>query len=158
MTGNRIYFRSGTEMQIQASPVYPECEMTVYPTHTSEVGEKKQYQMAKCLFRVTAHRVQDGWASLEFTPEILHGTERPRANPGEQDWNMINSQIKEPLYAQRFSVTLNVGEFAMVTARDNAPGTVGHRFFVGPEGDDGIQRLLLVRLSRMGQPESSGSR
>ena len=153
LRGNRVFVRPGTPTEIQVSPIYPACDLTLYRSHKSETGEAKQYPNARCLYRVSAHRVQEGWARLEFVPEIQYGNAAMRPNPGPQDWELVNSQQVEKLHAQRFNVMLNVGEMALVTARDNLPGTVGHRFFVGPDGADDVQRLLLVRLVHIGNPQ-----
>jgi hypothetical protein len=153
LSGKRIYLRPGTYTYIFVSPTYPECDVTLFPTHESRGSEKKTYEAAQCVYKMTAHRVQEGWVRLEFVPEIRHGIEAMRPNPGPNGWEMSSGQRVEKLYAQTFSLMLNLGEIAVLTARENSAGTVGHRFFVGPEGNDRIQRVMMIRLSHVGHDE-----
>lgn len=156
ISGNRLFIRSGTTSEIIVSPTYPSCDMTLWPSYLSEQGDVKLFQNARCQFRVTATRAQEGWARLEFVPEVQHGEERMRPNAGQQDWQLLASQEAEKLFNQRFTVMLNVGEMALITCQDHAPHTAGHRFFTGPEGEDEVQRLLLVRLAHMGDGAGTG--
>ncbi len=41
-------------------------------------AKEKTYENFKSILRLTAFRVQDGWARLEFAPEIHHGVDRLR--------------------------------------------------------------------------------
>ncbi|HVW01083.1 MAG TPA: hypothetical protein VHB77_12110 [Planctomycetaceae bacterium] len=154
LSGNRLFIRSGMTSEVQVSPVYPECEITHYASHQSRQGESKTYSQARCQLRVSATRTQEGWARLDFLPEIQHGDERPRPTAGANEWEMIASQQSERLHKLAFSVMLNVGEMALVTARDEE-GTLGQRFFIGPPGNDGVQRMLIVRLAHVGKKDQT---
>jgi hypothetical protein len=151
LSGKKFFLQSGSTASVQVSDVYPACEFTLYPTYMSKAGETRSYESAQCVYQITAHREQEGWARLEFIPEIQHGTSRMRPVPGPDDWRLLASQQIDRLYGQRFSVRLNIGEMAIVTARENLPGTAGRRFFIGPEETDNVQRLLIVRLASMGK-------
>jgi hypothetical protein len=151
LMGKKFFLPSGGTAAVQISDVYPECDFTLYSTHVSVEGDEKRYEAAQCVYRITAFREQEGWARLEFVPEIQHGSPRMRPVPGPDDWHLLASQKTDRLFGQRFSVRLNIGEMAIVTASDHLPGTAGHRFFIGPEGAEPIQRLLIVRLASMGK-------
>ena len=56
--------------KIDASPFYPACSIEV---PTTDGKKLKDYANACCRFNVTARRLQDGWVTLEFLPEIHHG-------------------------------------------------------------------------------------
>lgn len=110
---------------------------------------------AVCAFRVKANRLQDGWARLEFTPEIHHGANRVRHQANDVGWEMRASQDIELLYDQRFEIMLNVGETAVVSCGQPDPNSVGHHFFSNESGE---QRLMIVRLADLGQVEGVSRR
>ncbi|MCA9094198.1 MAG: hypothetical protein KDA68_11965, partial [Planctomycetaceae bacterium] len=56
------------------------------------------------------------------------------------------SQNSETLYGQKFKLEMNVGDTAIITARENSPGTPGYYFFRGAGANSNIQRALLIRL------------
>jgi hypothetical protein len=120
------------------------------------VGTKEgTYENFKSVLRLTAHRQQDGWARLEFVPEIHFGQERLRpmsANAGLQTiWQPEMAQEVETLLSHRFSVTLHVGEIVIITAdATEKPRLFGTQAFVRDQpGTGALQRVLLLRLANM---------
>ena len=110
-------------------------------------AKQKKFHNARCLFRVEAKRLQDGWVTLKFIPEIQHGSETFRPTAGRLKWQMTTSQAKHPLYEQQFELTLNMGEMAMITSQGEAPHSLGTQFFTESKQDkEAVQRLLVVRL------------
>lgn len=151
LQGSRIFVRAGSETQIQLNDApYSEFNFNVFASHNAVVSESKKYADAKCLYRVTVHREQPGWVRLEFVPEIHHGLDLMRPQPGSDSWELTAQPNIERLYKHRFTIVLNTGEMALVTGRSEASGTIGHRFFTGPVGQDGLQRMLIVRLAQAG--------
>ncbi len=168
LVGRRFYLISGAETDIQVSQVYPECAFNVA---SEGPAEPRRFENATCKFRVRAVRIQDGWARLEVEPQMHHGDDHLRPAVGEEGWRFKNGQQTEPFYLQRFDVKLGTGDMAIVTAEDDAPGTMGQVFFRGPaalkmprspnldasgtaqsappDNDYPIQRLLIIRLAAM---------
>jgi hypothetical protein len=110
---------------------------------------EKKYDKFKSILRLTALRLQDGWAKLEFAPEIHHGVERVRPMVVNGDWQQKESQEVDTL-PQRFSLKLHVGEIAVMTAAPASPRSFGHHAFIRENAEKGsVQRLLVVRLSNM---------
>jgi hypothetical protein len=110
---------------------------------------EKKYDNFKSILRLTAVRLQDGWAKLEFAPEIHHGLERVRPMVVDGGWQPKESQEIDTL-PQRFSLKLHVGEMAVMTAAPANPRSFGHNAFVREDAEKGpVQRLLVVRLSNM---------
>jgi len=151
LQGSRCFIRPGSDTEIQLNDVpYVEFSFTEFASHHAVHGETKKFADAKCFYRVTAHREQPGWARLEFVPEIHHGMDLLRPQAGSENWELKAQQNIERLYKHRFTVMLNTGDMALVTGRPDVAGSIGHRFFAGPEGRDGLQRLLIVRLAAAG--------
>ncbi len=171
ISGRTVMLLSGSETDVQISNPYPSCTLTV---KHGEEAEPRNFTNAVCKYRIKAHRIQDGWVRLEFTPQIHHGDEQLRYEIGENGWTRQKGQLTETFRPQRFTVELKTGDMAIVTAEENAPGSIGELFFRGPsvlrrakeesseplfdepppvtqESEYPIQRLLFVRLAGMDQ-------
>jgi hypothetical protein len=147
LSARRVMLRSGAETEIQTCLQYPLCALELRGIDGSV--QSKEFESVRCLFRVKARRLQDGWARLEFLPEIHHGDERLRHTAAADGWQLKTTQEVEPLFSERFELTINVGEMALVTTNGKSPRSAGYRFFVGPGEDEKVQRLLVVRLANM---------
>lgn len=156
LTGQQITLRSEGETEIQVSPVVPE--------GTVEISDSRQmiarsYNQCCGMFRVVAHRLQDGWARMEFIPVIRHGAESLHHVAGSEGWQFANGQKSESFYSQKFEVTLSVGEMAVISADDIAANSLGQLFFIGKshlpstngatEDKGDVHRMLVIRLSDM---------
>lgn len=161
LVGRQVFLRSGWTTEVQVSPLYAECDLEV---RQGEQKVARQFRNARCLYQITAERVQDGWVRLDFVPQVRHGTEQFRYAPGSTDWVGSTAQKLETFYPQRFSLNLSVGEMAVLSADEQeiAESTLGRLFFLGPgfgapgsgsenraNGGDVVQRLLVVRLADM---------
>ncbi len=126
LVGRRVTLPSGVETKIDAGS--PRIEATIN-VPTSEGMERRTFHQVRGVFRVTAKRLQTGWARLEFLPEIHHGrmTNRPTAVRGQ--WQLQTSQMVERLYGQRFSLDLNLGEMVIITGKAEPKDSLGRNFF-----------------------------
>ena len=109
--------------------------------------ETQSFENAQCMFRVTGERMQDGWARLIFVPEVHHGQTAVRHQANELGWEMKTSQKVEPYYDQKFDVSLNVGEIAVISLSNAPENSLGDHFFASADGRN--HRLLVVRLAGM---------
>ena len=101
----------------------------------SSPAPEKTYDNVKSILRLTALRLQDGWARLEFAPEIHHGVERLRPIVTDGRWQPRETQEIDAL-PQHFSLKLHVGEIAHYgrtgeSAILRAPGVCEERFHPG---------------------------
>ena len=165
LVGRHLFLVSGGETDIQISQPYPECALRLV---TEEAPAPLRFQNAVCHFRVRATRLQDGWAQLEFVPQVQHGDDQHRYVVGEAGWRYQTGRETESFFRQRFEVKLGTGDMAVITSEDDSPGSLGQLFFRGPSAlrpphgpesetadreqppppapDNPIQRLLIVRL------------
>ncbi|MES2789030.1 MAG: hypothetical protein V4719_05370 [Planctomycetota bacterium] len=156
LQGNRIFVSSGGETQIQLNDTpHENFGFKLFASHNTRDPEVRTFSGSRCLYRVSVRREQPGWARLEFVPEIHHGMEQLRPTASADQWELKSQPNIEKLYAQRFTLLLNTGDMALVTGRVDMTDTAGHRFFTGPEGHDGVQRMLIVRLARVSSPEDT---
>lgn len=171
LVGQSSFLLSGGETEIQVSPLYPECTVQIERAGASQTAS---FEEAICKFRIRVERLKDGWARLEFTPQVDHGTAHNRRVVGEAGWMYKPGQENESFFLERFNVKLCTGEMVVVTCEENSADTLGHLFFRGPAAlrppknpdaldptpaesrpEYPVQRLLIVRLAGMddGVPE-----
>ena len=74
-----------------------------------------------------------------------------RTTSTPEGWIYQNRQNVDVRHAQQFSVTMNVGEIAIITAAQDNPESMGDLFF--RRGDDAgkTQRVLIVRVADGGR-------
>lgn len=144
LSGRRLVMRSGAETEVlMNAAAYPACDVSIH------AGERREqaYRNALCKFRVKGTKLQDGWARIEFVPEIHYDEERARPQPATGGWELQYGRKVDPLTALRFSVDVSLGEFAVITAEGRDPTTLGQYFFRSDDPDAKTQRLLIVRLA-----------
>jgi hypothetical protein len=142
VSGRRLAIPSGGEIPIEVTDLIPELKIDLK-------GKTKTYSDAKAVLRVHVDREQDGWVQLRFVPEIHHGQNLLRPFATAEDWTRRRSQNIEPIYAQQFSMNLNVGELALVTSGETEAQQVPSAFFRSVDEAGHLQRLLVIRVANM---------
>lgn len=156
----RVILPSGAETEINVGMLQPEATIDL---PGPEGLAPRTLANVRGVFRMKAKQLQDGWARIEFLPELHHGAlvNRPVAIPG--GWQLHTAQEIERLYRQKFAFDLNIGEMVLITAEGETGNSLGRHFFHSPEftgtlpepegaaprpdpTPSGIQRLLIVRL------------
>ncbi len=158
LMGHQSIIRSGGFTEIQSNPTaYEDCHFDVVRSEQGTVVETthKKFAGARCIYKVTAERVQDGWVRLDFTPQVMHGAPRPvysmEIDEQESHPDYVYAQKTESFPQQQFSVTLSVGEMAVISATEDAKGRLGEVFFQGTNDENvEVQRVLVIRLANMG--------
>lgn len=144
LVGRRIALVTGSDFPIDVTDTLPELRLRTSP------GENfRSYTNAKCVLRTRLEREQDGWVRLHFLPEIHHGSAWLRPVATSLDWTSRRQQEIEPLYDQQFSLSLNLGEMAVITAETLAEDSAGAAFFRSLDETGRLQRLLVVRVADM---------
>lgn len=157
--GRRVVLQSGAQAEIPTSPFVPELSIDVGSGEEHEILELKN---VRCVLRMSARKVERGWVTLDFLPEIHHGDQRLRYTGTANGFQTVTRQQIHKLYQRKFSITLNLGEMAVITAGPTPPGVsreqpksvpLGQQFFVGADGDFRIQQLKIIRLAHMSTSE-----
>lgn len=144
MVGRRVAVAAGSDVPVEITDLMDEFQTSLAPE-----DDPRTYTEARCVLRVRVDREQDGWVRLNFQPEIHHGRAwlQPVATPF--DWTRQNRQNIDPLYDQQFSINLNVGEMAIVTAEGQGNEVIGQKFFRSLDESGRLQRLLIIRVADM---------
>ncbi|MCH7989026.1 MAG: hypothetical protein IID46_07725 [Planctomycetes bacterium] len=140
----------GNETEIQTSPYYPHLDVII---PSSEGVQLKTFENARCLYRIKAKRLQKGWVTLEFQPEIHHGQYGYRFRPSSAGWAGGTKQSVYPIFTQSFSVSLNQGEMVVLSADGKDAESLGSYFFHGHGNESRRQGLLIVRLAELPKTE-----
>ena len=116
-----------------------------------KLSSEKPLELANVrgLLRLKAQRSQDGWARLDFTPELHHGQTGTRPFAGAAGWMYRTTQEVIPCFEQHFSANLNVGEMLVLTCDRERPGTLGESLFQFEDSSGPKQRLVVVRLAAL---------
>lgn len=137
----RVALPAGTDTEVWSNEAVPS-RMTTLPD-----GKKQELTNVRGLLRLRAERSQDGWARLDFTPELHHGQTSTRPFAAATGWMYRTTQEVIPCFAQQFSASLNVGEMLILTCDRERPGTLGQSLFQFEDSTGSKQRLVVVRLA-----------
>lgn len=144
LIGRRIAVPAGSEFPIEITDEPQEMRMKLAPDEP-----EKAWSDARGVLRVRLERQQDGWVKLNLLPEIHHGKAWLRPVATAFDWTRQSQQDIVPLYDQQLTISLNIGEMALLTADGPGIGMVGQRFFRSLDQDGRLQRLLILRVADM---------
>jgi len=147
LVGSRKSLPPGMDTEVQTGEERESCHVKIVQGDQVKLHE---YQFARSLFRLKSARLQDGWVRIDFQPEIHHGENRVRHTPTDEGWAYRSRQNVDARHAHQFSLTMNVGELALITAAPDQPESMGDLFFC--RDDNGIkkQRVLIVRVADAG--------
>lgn len=146
--GTRQNLPPGFDTEIQATEPIEKCTVSIVEGQQSKTYE---YEQVRFLFRMKSVRLHDGWVRIDFQPEIHHGEMRVRHTSTDEGWQYRSRQKVDARHAQQFSLTLNVGELAIITAVPDHPNSMGEGFFCRDEDGSKRQRLLIVRVVDAGK-------
>ncbi|MCA9067281.1 MAG: hypothetical protein KDA84_00050 [Planctomycetaceae bacterium] len=174
LVGRRVVLPSGAETEVMTGRPLIQSKINV---PTAKGMEVKTFENVHGVFRLKAKQLQDGWARIEFLPEVHHGRLVNRPVVVQGGWQLQTAQAIERLYGRQFALDLNLGEMVVITGNFEPEDSVGRHFFHGNEYSDandpnlqnpseqpppesqldnspGIQRLLIVRLADLSTAES----
>lgn len=122
-------------------------------------GKRVELEQAQCALSVTPQLTDDGRTRLVIVPKIKHGAKgilpwKPKAD--RSGWTRQNDQAAETYLALGWEVVLAPGEFVVIGAREDRPGTLGHESFVRPNESYPVKRLLVLRAWREVEQEKFG--
>lgn len=156
LVGRRFYLRSGDETDVQTSEPHESCALTV---RNGKGDEKRgEYDNARCVLRVTPTYLQEGWIRIDFTPQVHYDESGLRVTANDNGYLFRTGQKIETYYDQRFRLTLNVGELAVVTSNRNELQSLGTCFFRSEKDGLEMQRVLVVRVVELGKITPVSSR
>ena len=141
--------RAGTTKTVPLGGVRTECTFEV---RTDGQPTAAEFADAQCAMAVTPSLAPDGRVMLAFAPQIEHGAAKLLAQNDHGDFVLHGRRPVERYSALEFEVTLSPQDFVVVGTWVERGPTLGHRCFVTTDGLRPVQRLLVVRASRVITP------
>jgi len=137
----RVALPAGSDTEVWSNEAMAQKKVTL------PEGKSLDLSNLRGLLRLRAERSLDGWARLDFTPELHHGQTGTRPFATATGWMYRTTQEVIPCFAQQFSATLNVGEMLVMTCDRDRSGTLGQSLFQFEDSTGSKQRLVVVRLA-----------
>jgi hypothetical protein len=149
----RIQLRSGTPRTLVLGPPVSQGRFVL---HEKGRDSTVALEQGTCLLTVVPTLSTDGRTRLQFTPETRTGaTPSPIANvPGSPAWQLgFNQDQQSPETATRYSnlgweITVASNDYLLIGGRYDRPDSLGRQFFIRPDEDAPVQRLLVIRTTR----------
>ncbi len=107
---------------------------------------------ALCCLGVTPVAAEDGRTRLQIVPKVKQ-TRGPLGwlpRPDRSGWTRQFEPVAEKIADLGWEVTMAPGEYLVIGAREDKPGTLGHQAFVRPDEGVPVKRLLVLRTWREG--------
>lgn len=153
-TPRQKQMRATKSTSIELGPVLEQCrfEINKDKNSPSTLVEMKQ---ALCSLEVTPALGEEGRTRLHFVPRLAHGASNGLRGITPESINWLTKQQQRP--AESFEqlgwdVSLLPNEYVVIGGRYDRPNTLGHTSFVRPDEVNPVQRLLVIRVTRL-QPE-----
>jgi hypothetical protein len=144
----------GTAAQtMPISPIIPLCNFRL---RTEEVAKDVEVRRGECVLRIEPTLAADGRTKLKFTPVVLYGDKAPdyEAAPENFGWSFQYKQLCIPCPELSWEVTVAPNQFLVIgthfdeNAVEDAPQSLGSRFFLADTGRMFMQRVLVLRTIR----------
>ncbi|WP_437206590.1 hypothetical protein [Planctomicrobium sp. SH664] len=114
----------------------------------SEGVQTVELNSGKCILRIQADRIEDGWSKLVMIPEIHHGEDMLRPQANDLDWTYQQGQRKLTFHEDRLSAEVNTGEMLVIGLNPDSPDALASHFFRS-DVSQGMERLVLIRVADM---------
>jgi hypothetical protein len=128
----------------------PAREHLAFELHADGGPRAVELKQAQCCLAVTP-TTADGRATLRFVPRVRHagaGGMPWKPRPDGAGWELATGQDEETYGELAFELRLEPGEYVVVGARYDRPGTLGHAAFVRADEATPVQRLLVLRATQ----------
>ena len=147
--------RAKNTTSVELGPVVEQCHFGINKesAQTTKIIEIKN---ALCTLELTPSLADDGRVRLRFLPRVGQGSSGGLRGISPQSINWLAKQQKpdETFEQLAWDVSLLPNEYIVVGGRYDRPNTLGHACFIRTEEVNPIQRLLVIRVTRL-QPEST---
>src|SRR5262249_14639691 len=139
--------RAGGSANVDLGPVISQCRFQLRRDATPVTVELRD---ALCQFEIRPSLTEDGRTRLQLVPRIQHSfQDRKRALTTSAEWL---KRMEKPTEIYEFlgcEVCLAPNEYLIVGARGDRVESMGYQFFMRPMEAPPVQRLLVVRTSRV---------
>jgi hypothetical protein len=146
-----IQLRAGNPHTVVLGAVRAQCQFQL-----DRDGQKVDVDLDKalCQLQVVPRLTGDGRVTLRITPFIKHGDLKQKPIPvrtaeGERRWDMQVAQDEETYSWLAWELTVDVNDTVVIGCCPDAATTLGERTFIETEATKSVQRLVVLRVSRL---------
>jgi hypothetical protein len=152
----RLQLHAGKPTQVVLGPTAPLCEFRI---ERDGVQVPVHLEKAQCTLEVVPTLAKDGHTRLRFVPEVQHGETALLRKPAPDlsGWMLKEERPTERYPALSWEVTLASNEYIVIGGRMERPHTFGHECFIRPDEAQQVQRLLVIRTSRVAEGDPAVS-
>jgi hypothetical protein len=150
----RLTSRAGESKPLALGPELAKCSFRVQRNGEPALVTLEQ---AQCVLEMTPTLTADGRTKLRFVPMVQHGETRQTVCPApDHSGFMLHSErATEPYPNLAWEVTLAPNEYVVIGGRYEQRETLGNQYFVRPDEEKPVQRLLVIRTNRAAPPEAT---
>jgi hypothetical protein len=128
----RIQLRSGMSQMIELGPTIAQGRFVL---HEKGGDTSVMLEQVGCAFSLVPTLAADSKTRLQFTP-------RTRNHGASRDSNMVDYD------SLRWEITLAPNDYLLIGGRYDRSNTLGWQWFIRPDEDAPVQRLLVIRTTR----------
>jgi hypothetical protein len=140
--------RSGAVCAIDVGPPLTTCRCQVWDNGRAVSVDAVNAQMS---FEVTPNIGDDGRVCLKIRPSIGRSSATSKHGlPTDLPlWMLLTQRTARTFPDLTWDVSLEPNEYVIIGGLLDQPQSIGHRSFIRPEESNTIQRLLVIRTSRV---------
>jgi hypothetical protein len=154
MLGNERFNRNSRQRRLRSGDtttldIGTKLELCEFELTTDGGTQSLKLEQPFCQMQVHPVIENDNRIRISFAPQIQHyDNKRLPSISAASILPLQNHRVTDPYPALKFDVTLGSNEWVVVGARYDKPKSLGFQFFVQPEAEKPVQRLLVLRAAR----------
>jgi hypothetical protein len=147
-----LFLRAG---KTQSLPLGPPRALCRFQIEQHGWPEEVRLADAQAALELVPSITGDGRLRLRFVPQIEYGQSRLQMNPAEDNSGLLLQQQKprQAYPALAWEVVLAPNQYLIAGTRMDRPESLGYQCFFRPDENRPVQRLLVLRASRMADPD-----
>ncbi len=117
--------------------------------------ETVKYEQARFSISITPHHASDGRITLKCVPEMDYQDKKYWLPTGATGPGWLGNRPSERYELMKWEVTMTPREFLLIGTKNEKGNWLGNQIFGGQQGNEKVQRLLIVRTGRL-TPDDTG--
>jgi hypothetical protein len=146
-----LFIRAGKPQSLPLGPPRALCRFQVW-----QRGRPEQVRLAdaQAALELVPSITNDGRLRLRFVPQVEYGRSRLEMNPAEDNAGLVLQQQKprRTYPGLAWEVVLAPNQYLIAGTRMDRPESLGYQCFFRPVESRPVQRLLVLRASRLAEP------
>jgi hypothetical protein len=149
-----LFVHAGQPTPVVLGPITPVCSFRI---QQGDEPANVCIEKAQCAFSLVPTLTSDARTRLHFTPQVHYGEKTlvPKAAADGSGFILQEEWPTKSYASLAWEVTLAANQYVVVGARCDRPQTLGYQCFLRRNESVPVQRLLVIRASRLTAPSPS---